>query len=62
VKLKRLASGVYEIRTGYLGEAGVAETWASGADVTSREYWATHAFCWGYEATEPGSETDHCPW
>ncbi|MDD4901018.1 MAG: hypothetical protein PHS62_02820 [Patescibacteria group bacterium] len=62
IKLHRLADGKYEVRTAYIGEAGVAEPWDEEKKSTSIPFWNAHAFCWGYEPVVVGSETEKCPW
>jgi hypothetical protein len=34
----------------------------SHATAESKEYWNSHAFVWGSQAIEPGSEMLNCPW
>src|SRR3989344_3963702 len=62
VKLHRLADGKYEVRTAYIGDAGVAEPWDEDAKADSIPFWSAHALCFGYEPVVPGTETEKCPW
>ncbi|MBU6427266.1 hypothetical protein KGQ27_03475 [Patescibacteria group bacterium] len=62
VKLHRLSDTQYELRTAYIGEAGVAEPWDEDAKSDSIPFWSAHALCWGYEPVVPGTETVDCPW
>ena len=62
VKLQQLVDGQYEIRTAYIGDAGVAEPWDEDAKSDSIPFWSAHALCWGYEPVVSGTETEKCPW
>lgn len=62
VKLSRKEDGTYELRTAYLGDAGVAEPWNADAKPESIRFWQNHALCWGHEEVEEGTQTSECPW
>jgi len=62
VKLQKLSDGKYEIRTSYIGDAGVAEPWDADAKSDSIPFWGANALCFGYEPIVSGTETEKCPW
>lgn len=66
VILRLLPSGVYEVRTSYIGQPATPEPWdtvpAAGREAECLQFWNTHALIWGLEPIIPGTETTECPW
>ncbi len=63
VALEEQDDGTYELVSTWIGPSDSPSLPGTEREVPeSKEFWAKHAFAWGNQEIQPGSETMHCPW
>lgn len=60
--LRSVEHNEYDLHTAYVGRITPSIPEDATADMTSKEFWNTHALVWERQEIVPGTETTVCPW
>ena len=62
VVILKAIDGGYLLISAFIGQKAEPEPWDRNATAASSDFWSSHALVFGCEPTEPGTETEDCPW